>query len=156
MKAKGFTVKLNAVLVILCLVFSTSAKNAQAQTLSNVQPISFGEMVVGGSGDVTIPSSSDTRSATGMVALVGAPFAQRASVDVTFTPGAQITISFPPSIPMTGGNNPNLDITLDGMAIQTIPPGGTLTLYFGGTLTFVTSGSNGIASAVIPVTVDPL
>lgn len=155
MTAKEFTVKLNAVLVIFCLVFSTNAQNAQAQTLSNVQPISFGEMVVGGSGNVTIPSSSDTRSATGAIALVGPPLAQRASVDVTFTPGAQVTISFPPSISMTGGNNPNLDVTLEGMAVQTIPLSGILTLYFGGTITFVTSGASGVASAVIPVTVDP-
>jgi Domain of unknown function (DUF4402) len=113
-------------------------------------------MVVGGTGDVTIPTTSDTRSATGSVALVGSALVERASVTITFTPGAQIVISYPPSIVMTGPNSPTLEPALDGLAIQTMPGSGTLTIFFGGKLTFTTFGATGTATAIIPVTVDPL
>ena len=144
------------ILLVCCLLFGFSTHTAQAQTLSLPNDISFGEMVVGGSGTITIPSISDTRSSTGSIALVGSAFIQRGSITVTHTPGAQIVISVPPSIVMAGPNAPTLEPTIEGGTIQTMPPGGVLTVFFGGTITFTSFGSYGVASAVIPVTVDPL
>jgi hypothetical protein len=138
-------------LLLSILGFNT----ATAQTVSNQNPISFGQMVVGGPGTATVDSASDTRNATGAVALVGSALVQRGSFDVTFTPGAQIIISMPSSLAMTGANTPTLAPTLLGGAVQTIPPGGILTVYLGGTITFTTSGSYGTADTTVPVTVDP-
>jgi hypothetical protein len=142
---------LAATALIGALDFSAVA----AQTISNQNPISFGQMVVGGSGTVTVDTASDTRNSTGAVALVGSALVQRGSFDVTFTPGAQIIISMPATLAMTGANTPTLAPTLLGGAIQTIPPGGILTVYLGGTITFSTSGSYGTADTTVPVTVDP-
>jgi hypothetical protein len=131
------------------------SQNAHAQTLSNVVAVDFGQLVVGGSGTVTIPSGSDTRSATGSVALVGSMPVFRGSVDVSFTPGAQVIVSFPSTIVMAGPNTPTFTPEIQGGTIQTIPLSGTLTIYFGGTVTFTTTTASGVVTCVIPVTVDP-
>lgn len=149
-------VTIRNILLIFCLLLGFGAQTAQAQSLSLPTDISFGEMVVGGSGTITIPSASDTRFSTGSVALVGSAFIQRGSVTITHTPGAQVVISVPPSIIMAGPNAPTLEPTIEGGTVQTIPPGGVLVVFFGGTITFTTFGSYGVASSVIPVTVDPL
>jgi Mat/Ecp fimbriae major subunit len=140
-------------LLALCLTFGSQA---QAQTLSAETPIAYGEMVVAGSGTVTIPTSSDTRSSTGAIALVGSALVSRGSVTIMFTPGAQVVISIPPSVLMTGANAPTLTPTIEGGSIQTIPPGGSLIVFFGGTITFSTSGATGAVSVLVPVNVDPL
>ena len=145
-----------SIFLIMMLATGFDARSAQAQVISNVIAISFGEMVVGGIGDVTIPSNLDSRSATGAVALVGLALVERGRVDVTYTPGAQVIISVPSSLVMTGANTPTLTPTIDGGTIQTIPPGGILTIHFGGTINFPTFGATGLASVVVPVTVDPL
>jgi Domain of unknown function (DUF4402) len=126
------------------------------QTISAETPITYGEMVVGGAGTVTVPSSSDTRNATGAIALVGSAPVARGSITITHTPGAQVIITIPASVPMTGANSPTLTPTLEGGTTQTIPVGGTLVVFFGGTITFSTSGSSGAVSALVPVNVDPL
>jgi hypothetical protein len=136
----------------MCLIYSA----AQAQTLTTLSPISFGQMIVAGSGDVTIPTTSDTRSSTGAIALVGFALVQRASISITYTPGAQVVISFPASMPMTGANSPTLEPTLDGPSVRTVPVSGTLTVFLGGKITFTSFGATGVATAVVPVTVDPL
>lgn len=144
-----------SILFALLALIGVCAQDAKAQTVSNEVPISFGEMVVGGTGTVTIPSSSDTRSATGSISLVGSAFIQRGSFDVTFTPGAQVIINAPVSFTMTGPNAPTIDVTIEGGSIQTIPVGGVLTVYVGGTINFTTFGATGTVSALVPIAVDP-
>jgi hypothetical protein len=153
---EGFFVKLSRIFGAVVAIFGFLGAPAFAQTLSAETPITYGEMVVGGSGTVTIPSSSNTRNATGTIALVGSAPVARGSVTITYTPGAQVIISVPSSVPMTGANAPTLAPTLEGGAVQTIPIGGTLVVYFGGTITFTTSGASGAVSAFVPVNVDPL
>jgi hypothetical protein len=153
---EGSFVKLSSLLVALVALFMLVGVDARAQTISSEVPISFGEMVVGGTGTVTIPSSSDTRSSTGVVAIVGSAPVNRGSINITFTPGAQVIITIPATVPMTGANAPTLEPTLEGGTVQTIPPGGVLTVYFGGTITFSTSGASGPADCLIPVSVDPM
>jgi opacity protein-like surface antigen len=139
------------------LVFASCAlSGAQAQTVANEVTIEFGSMVVGGVGTVTVPSSSDTRSATGAIALVGSGFIQRGKFDITFTPGAQVTITAPPSVPMGGPNSPILTPTIEGGSIQTIPPGGVLTVYVGGTISYTSFGATGTNSCVISILVTPI
>lgn len=135
---------------------SATAFDAKAQSVANEVTIEFGELVVGGTGSVTVPSSSDTRTATGSVALVGSAFIQRGRFDITFTPGAQVVITAPPSVSMGGPNTPTLTPTIEGGSIQTIPVGGVLTVYVGGTITYTTFGASGPNSAVISILVDPL
>jgi Domain of unknown function (DUF4402) len=142
--------------VALFLWLSLAASGAHAQTLSNIVPISFGNIIVGGIGDVSIAAASDTRSSTGLVVLANGGSVNRASVDVTYTPGAQVIISFPTSIVMTGPNSPSVLLELFAGAVQTIPLSGVLTVYFGGTLAFSTSGATGVVNGVIPVTIIPL
>jgi hypothetical protein len=149
-------VKLSHISTVIALAFVALSTPAQAQTLSGETPIIYGEMVVGGSGTVTIPSSADTRNSTGAIALVGSVPVSRGSVTITHTPGAQVVITIPSSVSMTGANAPTLVPTLEGPAVQTIPVGGTLVIYFGGTITFTTSGASGAVSAFVPVNVDPL
>jgi Domain of unknown function (DUF4402) len=144
------------ILLVGCLLFSFSAQTAQAQTLSSPTDINFGQIIVGGPGTIKVESNSDTRSTTGSVALVGFALVQRGRVTITHTPGAQVSISVPASIVLTGANSPTLVPTIEGGAIQTIPVSGTLTVFFGGTLTFSTFGSYGVTTAVVPVTVDPI
>lgn len=143
------------VFAIMALTTMT-AFDAKAQSVANEVTIEFGELIVGGTGSVTVPSSSDTRNATGSVALVGSAFIQRGRFDVTFTPGAQIVITAPPSVSMGGPNTPTLAPTIEGGSVQTIPVGGVLTVYVGGTITYTTFGASGSNSAVISIIVDPL
>jgi Domain of unknown function (DUF4402) len=154
--ATGPTLTRLSVFLVSALTLLLGATQAKAQTLSNMTPISFGEMVVGGSGTVTIPTFSDTRSTTGSVALVGTALVQRASLDITYTPGAQIIISFPASIVMSGPNSPTIVPELGGAVVQTMPASGVLTIYFGATITFTTFGATGTLTVDIPVNVDPL
>jgi hypothetical protein len=148
-------VKLSSLLVAFVAFFAMFGVDAHAQTISAETPISFGEMVVGGTGNVTIPSSSDTRSSSGAVAIVGSAPVNRGSITITYTPGAQVIITIPATVPMTGANAPTLAPTLEGGTVQTIPPGGILVVYFGGTISFSTSGASGPADCLIPVSVDP-
>jgi hypothetical protein len=143
------------ILLLLSLLFGLTIQSAQAQTLSNVVTVSFGSLVVGGSGTVTIPSTSDTRSATGGVVLIGGTSAVRGTFDVTYTPGAQVFISFPGTINMTGPSTPIFNPEIEGGTVQTIPVSGVLTIRFGGTLTFTGSSPGGSLTADIPVTVVP-
>jgi hypothetical protein len=142
-------------LAFMALIFPLMAKTVSAQTISNQTTVSFGQLVVGGVGTATVPSSSDTRTSTGLVALVGTALVQRGSFDVTFTPGAQVIITIPGTIPMTGANTPNFTPTLEGGTIQTIPIGGVLTVYIGGTISFTTSGSYGSTDVNVTINVDP-
>jgi Domain of unknown function (DUF4402) len=135
---------------------SLTAIDANAQSVANEVTIEFGQLVVGGTGTVTVPSSSDTRTATGSVALVGSAFIQRGRFDITFTPGAQVMITAPPSVSMGGANTPTLAPTIEGGSIQTIPVGGVLTVYVGGTITYTTFGAFGSNSAVVSILVTPL
>jgi hypothetical protein len=158
---EGYFVKLNRLLVALVALLAFCSGvflggDARAQAISAETPISFGELVVGGSGTVTIPSSSDTRASGGAVAIVGSAPVYRGSITITHTPGSQVVITIPASIPMTGANAPTLTPTLEGGTVQTIPPGGVLVVYFGGTITFTTSGASGSVDCLIPVSVDPL
>lgn len=130
--------------------------SAYAQTVSNEVPMQFGNMVVGGAGTVTVLNTSDTRNATGAVALVGSAPVQRASFDITFTPGSQVVITLPGPTTMAGANTPSFTPTILGGTTQTIPGGGILTVFLGGTITFTLSGSYGVASVTVPVIVDPL
>lgn len=148
--------KLSSLLIGLVALFAMLGVDAHAQAISLETPIAFGEMVVGGPGTVTIPSSADVRNSTGAVALVGSEPFNRGSATITFTPGAQVVITFPSSIPMTGANAPTLTPTLEGGAVQTIPPGGVLVIFFGATMTFSTSGASGPVDCLIPFSVDPL
>lgn len=139
-------------LLALCGVWGSTAS---AQTVSNELPVLAGEMVVGGTGTVIIASASDTRTATGTIALVGSSFIQRGRFDITFTPGAQVVITAPASVVMGGANAPSFSPTIEGGSVQTIPVGGVLTVYIGGTITFTTFGATGSVSVVVPITVDP-
>jgi hypothetical protein len=151
----GSFVKLSSLLIALVALFALFGVDARAQVISAETPISFGEMVVGGTGTVTIPSASDTRNATGAVALVGSATVARGSMTITFTPGAQVIITIPASVPMTGANAPTLTPTLEGGTVQTMPGSGVLVVYFGGTITFATSGASGPVDCLVPVSVDP-
>jgi hypothetical protein len=144
-----------SILPAMLLLSALSVSKGQAQTVTNETPIAFGQMVVGSSGTVTIPSNADTRSATGSIALVGTALVQRGYIDVTYTPGAVVTISVPASLVMTGANAPTLSPTIEGGISQTIPLSGVLRIYFGGTITFSSFGSTGVVSAIIPVTITP-
>lgn len=144
-------------LLIVTAMFGTLWSSiSAAQTISNETPVSFGQMVVAGTSTVTVPSSSDTRTSTGAIALVGTALVQRGRFDVTFTPGAQVVISIPGTLPMTGANTPSFTLTLEGGAVQTIPVGGILTVYVGGTINFTTSGGFGSADVIVPIDVVPL
>ncbi len=129
--------------------------NSAAQTISNENPISFGAMVVGGVGDVTIPSNADTRSSTGTVALVGSAFIARGYADITYIAGATVIITVPGPIVMSGPNSPTIVFTVEGGTIQTIPVSGVLRVYFGGTITFTTFGATGPLTALVPVDIVP-
>jgi hypothetical protein len=144
-----------SILFVLLALIGIFAQDAKAQTVSNELPVLAGEMVVGGTGTVTVASSSDTRTATGSIALIGSSFIQRGRFDITFTPGAQVVITVPPSLTMTGANAPSFVATVEGGSVQTIPVGGVLTVYIGGTINFTTFGTNGSVSVVVPITVDP-
>jgi hypothetical protein len=146
----------SSLLIAVVALFALFGADARAQAISSETPISFGEMVVGGAGSVTIPSSSDTRNSTGAIALVGSVTVNRGSATITYTPGTQVVITVPASIPMTGANAPTLAPTVEGGSVQTIPPGGVLVVYFGGTMTFTTFGASGDADCLIPFSVDPL
>jgi hypothetical protein len=147
---------LRSVLFFLCLFLGFGAQNALAQTVANEVNLTFGEIVVGGTGTVTIPSSSDTRTSTGSVALLPSSFIQRGRFEITHTPGALVNITAPPSALMSGANAPTLTPTIEGGSIQTIPPGGVLTVYVGGTITYTTFGSLGSVSVVVSIIVDPI
>jgi Domain of unknown function (DUF4402) len=155
-KRGGLFVKLSSLLCVFIAILSVFGVEARAQAISLETPISFGEMVVGGTGSITIPSSNDTRSASGAIAMVGSEPVNRGSITITFTPGAQVVITIPASIVMTGANAPTITPTIEGGTVQTIPPGGVLVVYFGGTMSFSTSGASGPAECLIPVNVDPL
>jgi Domain of unknown function (DUF4402) len=152
----GSFVKLNSLLVVVVALLALFGVDARAQAISAETPISFGEMVVGGTGNVTIPSASDTRNSTGAVALVGSATVARGSITITHTPGAQVVITIPATVTMNGANAPTLAPTLEGGTVQTIPAGGVLVVYFGGTITFSTSGASGPVDCLVPVSVDPL
>jgi Domain of unknown function (DUF4402) len=140
-------------LVLLKVLFPNVA---HAQVLSNESPIIFGSLVVGGAGTVTIPPTADSRVSTGGVVLVTSSFPSRGYVDIAYTPNAQIVITAPGAIALAGPSTPSLSVTIDGGTIQTIPPGGTLRVYFGGTLTFASAAASGVTSAIVPIQIDPL
>ena len=146
---------LNWCTFVVCTIGIFVGRDSAAQTISNENPISFGVIVVGGAGDVTIPSNADTRSATGAVALAGSGLVARGYADITFTPGAQIQINDPGPIVMTGPNAPTIDLTVQGGNIQTMPLSGVLRVYFGGTITFTTFGATGALTVLVPVDVQP-
>jgi Domain of unknown function (DUF4402) len=141
--------------IALISLFACPGSIVAAQTISNETPISFGQLIVGGTGSVTIPSDADTRITTGSVALVGFAAVQRGYADITYTPGAQIAITIPGSITMTGANSPTILPSLDGLGVKTMPVSGVLRIYFGGTIDFPTFGAYGLISVSIPVTIDP-
>ena len=140
---------------LVCATGLFIGHNSVAQTVSNENPIAFGDMVVGGAGTVTIPSNTDTRSATGAVALAGSALVARGYADITFTPGAQIQIFPPGPITMTGPNAPTIVLTVEGGSIQTMPLSGVLRVFFGGTVTFTTFGATGALTVVVPIDVQP-
>jgi hypothetical protein len=147
--------KLGNLLSLIPVVFSLSATNSYAQVLSQEITVLMGELVAGGPGTLTMLSSSDTRVATGGIVPVGVAPINRGRVRIDYTPGAQVIISVPGTIVLSGTDAPTFAPTIEGGAIQTIPPGGTLFVYIGGTFTFTAALPLGSLNCIVPVTVDP-
>lgn len=141
---------------ILGILAAASPSAAIAQTITSETAMTFGEMVIGGAGTVTISATANTRNATGSIALVGTQPIARGSVTISHTPGAQVTITVPASVTMTAPSSPLLQPVIQGGSTQTIPAGGILTVFFGGIITFTTGGISGPATCLIPVEVLPL
>jgi hypothetical protein len=153
---KGQAMKCSKLVVGLLFASVLVGGAANAQTISGEVTISFGEMVIGGAGTATVSTTANTRSSTGSVALVGTALVSRGSINITHTPGAQVVINFPASIAMTGASSPVLAPAILGGTTQTIPAGGVLTVFFGGTISFTTGGVSGPADCLVPVEVLPL
>jgi Domain of unknown function (DUF4402) len=147
--------KLGNLLSLITVVFMLSTTEAHAQVLSQEITVLMGQLVAAGPGTLTMLSSSDTRVATGAIIPVGVAPINRGRVRIDHTPGAQVIISVPGTIILSGADAPTFTPTIEGGAIQTIPAGGTLYVYIGGTFTFTAALPLGSLNCIVPVTVDP-
>ena len=136
---------------LFCVLPGTAAR---AQSVSTVTQLDFGGLLVAGPGDVTLTTTSDTRTLTGSVLLLDGAPGSRGSVDISGTPGAQVQITFPMSLLMSSaGPAATLTPIIEGGPVQVIPPSGILSLHLGGTLVFTGASSGGALGANIPVDV---
>jgi hypothetical protein len=135
----------------LCFV----ALPAHAQTLQEQVSLDFGSLIVAGPGSVTIPATSDTRSASGGVAPLGATTAARGSLVVLGPAGNNIQITFPATIPIPFSSGAAvLEPLVENGPFQTIPPSGRLLVHLGGALSFSGGEGEGAAQTDIFVTID--
>ena len=136
---------------LFCVLFGPAAR---AQSVSTVTQLDFGGLVVAGPGDVTLTATSDARTLTGSVLLLGGAPGSRGSVDISGTPGAQVQITLPLTLLMSGaGPAATLMPIIEGGPTQVIPPSGILSLHLGGTLVFSGATPGGALGANIPVDV---
>jgi hypothetical protein len=132
-----------------------SKYSLQAQTLSALLSVEFGTIAASGTGTVTIPTVNNVRTKTGSISLVAGGTIRRGRIVVTGTPSTNIVITLPPSIVLigSGGGSATLVPTSNAAIPAILSVGGTLTIRFGGTLTFAAATPTGSFSANIPVTI---
>ena len=94
------------------LLLAISVQGVAAQSLSNVQPLSFGTLAVTGAGDVSVGTTGLRITTGGVVPLSQGEAAAPARFVVTGTPQTTFSISLPadPSVVLSDGAGHSLPI----------------------------------------------
>ncbi len=142
---------IGALLLLLC--HSMSIQPAKAQTFTSILSLEFGNLASNGAGTVTMATASSTRTKTGGVVLASGGTVRRGRVVVNGTANTTINITVPASVTVTGsgGGSGTLVVAVNNGLTQTLSGTGTLTIRFGGTLTFTGTVPPGSFSATVPI-----
>lgn len=128
---------------------------APAQSLQEQVTLDFGNLVVVGPGSVTITTTSDTRTASSGVIVLGGSVAGRGALTILGPAGSGVQITCPTTVPvLLSGGTASLEPIIENGPLQTIPPSGRLVVHLGGTLTFTGAEGQGMGATDVFVTVD--
>ena len=143
---------------------ASRAANGRARTLrpivlNNTRGLDFGTLLRGTTaGTVTINATSDARTRTGGVTLVGGGTPGAARFTATGTPAvnAFITIGAAPILTRVSGTETMAvsNMTLNGARTRRIPASGTLDVRVGGRLNVAANQRDGLYSGSFNLTVD--
>lgn len=152
-------VKVLMALGLLPILIQASA--AWAVTVSKTADLSFGEILGGATGTVTIPNGTGARTGSSILLLNGSQFQQGGAAAFTITNDTGTTATYTISLTTTPTdlNNASLPVsafTLSATSV-TLAPSASVTVYVGATLTVNSSSlSAATYTSTTPITLQAL
>ncbi len=138
-----------ALMALALLPMMMQASAARAVTVTKTADLSFGQILGGATGTVTIPNGTGARTGSSILLLNGSQFQQGGAAAFTVTNNTGTTATYTISLTTTPANLNNASLPVSAFTLSatsvTLAPNASVTIYAGATLT-INSSSLSVAT----------